>query len=198
MNRWRKAFAVVGVAVFLLGLLIVLSPSLGAAIPLEGLVSFLGGPYVFVAAIGVVSFVIAAGVVIARSVEGIDESTPPDPEDVYAVPRPGHRFDEFVDGEGSLRVRLFGDRHERARARLHRTALATLMRVAGLSHEEAREAIARGSWTDDQVAAAFLSDHRTPSVGQRLVAAVRGESTFQHGARRAAEAVDRLDGGGSP
>lgn len=195
MNRWRKLFAVLGAGVFVVGLLTVVSPSLAGAIPIDGLVAFLGGPYVLLAALGVVAFVVAVSVMVARSIEGIDESTPPDPEDVYRVPHPGHRFDEFVDGGVRLRLHLFGDRPERARMRLQQTAVATLMRTDGLNRSEAREAIATGAWTDDELAASFLSGRRAPDAGERLVAALRGESAFQHGARRAAEALARYDEG---
>lgn len=196
MNRWRKLYAVVGAGVFLLGLLTVLSPSVAGAIPIDGLVAFLGGPYILLATVGVIAFVVAVSVLVARSIEGIDESTPPDPEDVYRVPHPGHDFDEFVDGGLRLRLSLFRDRHARVRARLQRTAMATLMRADGLDRTEAREAVATGAWTDDDLAASFLSERHTPDVGERLVAAVRGESPFQHGARRAAEALARYDDGG--
>lgn len=195
MNRTRRWLAVAGTAVFLLALVVVVSPGTAGLLAFDAVVDAIGGPYAFVAAFGVIAFVVLVSVMIARAVEGLDESTPPDPEDVYRVPQPGHRFDAFVEGRGSLTRRLFGSDRETARARLQQTALATLMRVEGLSREEAKRTIERGTWTDDRVAAAFLSGRRQPSLGERLLAAARGESPVQHGARRAADALARYDEG---
>lgn len=195
MKRSRLLLGVVGAGVFLFGVAIVVEPSTAAALPVDAAVELLGGPYVFVAAFGVVAFTVVVGVMLARAIDGLDESTPPDPEDVYRVPQPGHRFDAFVDGGGSVGRRLFGSRHEAVSRRVQQAAIATLIRTEGLSRSEAETAIEQGTWTDDSVAAAFLSERRRPSLGQRLVAAVRGESAFQQGARRAALAVARYDEG---
>lgn len=193
MRRSRALLGLVGGAVFLLGVAITLSPSTADAVPLDGAVEALGGPYVFVAAFAVAAVVVLLAVLLARAIEGIDESTPPDPEEVYRVPSPGQGFDEFVDGGVNLRARLFGDRHERVRDRLYRTAVATLVRAEGMSRAEARESLERGTWTDDEAAAAFFADRRTSRARGRLAAVVRGGSTFQHGARRAAEAIARQE-----
>lgn len=195
MKRSRFALGVIGIAVFLFGVGTVLAPSTAGALPVDAVIELLGSPYVFVAAFGVVAFVVVVGVMLARAIGGLDESSPPDPEDIYSVPRPGHQFDEFVDGGGSLGRRLFGSRHEDVRQRVEQTALTTLVRAGGLSRNEAETALARGTWTDDPVAAAFLSERQRPSLGQRLVAAVRGESPVQQGARRAALAIAHYDEG---
>lgn len=195
MKRSRLALGLVGTAVFVLGLAIVATPSTASALPVDPVVELLGGPYVFVALFGVVAFAVVLGVMLARAIAGLDESTPPDPEDIYQVPQPGHRFDRFVEGGGSVGRRVFGSRHEGVRRRIQQTALATLVRAEGLTRSEAETAIARGTWTDDPVAAAFLSERRTPSVTERLVSAIRGQSTFQQGARRAALEIARVDEG---
>ena len=194
MNRNRVVLGAVGVVAFLLGTLTVLAPGTAALLPVDGLVAALGGPWVFVATFAVVAVAVVVAVLLARGFGGIDESTPPDPDDVYEVPHPGAEFDAFVDGRVAFRERLLGNTHERIRERLGMTALSTLQR-AGLSRDEARQALASGTWTDDDAAAAFLSSRRTPSLRERLVAAVRGESAFQYGARRAAEELARLEGG---
>jgi hypothetical protein len=194
VNWSRLLLGVVGLAAFLLGALVVVSPSTAGLVPVGGVVEALGGPWVFAAVFAVLALVPLVTVMVARGLRGIDESTPPDPEDVYGVPAPGAAFDEFVEGRGSVRERLFGDRHARLRERLRETALATLMRTEGMSRSEARTAIEQGTWTDDPVAAAFLSDRQTPGARARLLAVVRGESSFQHGARRTAAAI--ADDGG--
>lgn len=194
MRRTRVLLGAVGVVAFLLGAMTVLAPGVAAIIPVDGLVAALGGPWVFVATFGVVAVAVVVAVLLARGVEGIDESTPPDPEEVYEVPHPGAGLDAFLEGGVGLRERIFGNRHERVRNRLGTAALTTLQRT-GLSRDEARQALASGTWTDDDAAAAFLATGRVPSTRERLVAAVRGESAFQYGARRAADEIARLEGG---
>lgn len=195
MRRTRTLLGFLGIVAFVLGTYTVFNPAFAAAIPVQGVAEAIGGPWVFVASFGVLAVAVVVAVLLARGIEGIDESRPPDPEDVYRVPHPGQEFDDFVaDGVG-VRERLFGDRHQRTRQRVTAAALTTLERTQGLSRDEARDAVARGTWTDDAVAASFLSSRRTPGLSDRLVAVFRGESAFQYGARRAAEAVARLHGG---
>lgn len=194
MKRSRTLLVLVGGAVFALGALILLSPGLASAVPVGGLVEALGGPWVFVASFGVLGLVVVITVLLARGIQGIDESTPPDPERVYRVPSPGQSFDEFVGTGVSIRERLFGDRHEQIRQRVRQTALSTLMRTEGMSRQEAKTAIRKGTWTDDSVAASFLSRRQTPGTGERIAAALGSESSFQRGARRAAQAIARHEG----
>jgi hypothetical protein len=195
MSRARTLLGTLGLVVFVVGVFTVFNPAFAAAIPVQGVAESIGGPWVFVAAFGVLAVAVVVAVLLARGVEGIDESRPPDPEDVYRVPHPGQEFDDFVEDGVGVRERLFGDRHQRTRERVATAALTTLERTRGLSRDEARDAIARGTWTDDAAAASFLSSRRTPGLSERLVAVFRGESTFQHGARRAAQEVSRLHGG---
>jgi hypothetical protein len=126
-----------------------------------------------------------------RAVGGQDQATPPDPEDVRTAPVPGAEFDAVVDDGVGLRERLFGDGREQVRRRLRETATQTVMRRENCGRERARESVATGTWTDDRDAAAFLGGDEgpTPPLSSRMRAALRGRSWFQHGARRAAEAV---------
>lgn len=188
MRRLTGALAAVGLAVFVLGCLAVVAPEALEGLSVGSVTDDLGGPWVFVAVFGAVALVALLLVQTDRAVGGLDEATPPDPEGVYEVPHPGHRFDEFVTGGPSLRERLVGDRHEQASARVREVALATLTR-SGMSRDEARTALDAGTWTDDPVAAAFLATDESPGLGTRVRAALRGESAFAHGARRAADAI---------
>lgn len=195
--RSRTLLGGAGLVAVAVGALVVVAPSSAELLPVDGIVEALGEPWLFVAAFGVAGLVVLVAVMLARAVGGLDESTPPDPEDVYRVPSAGHRFDQFVDGDADLRDHLFGDHHEQVRRRIRDTVLATLMRTGGLSREEARAAVENGTWTDDSVAAAFLSERQRPTFRERLAAAVKGDSSVQQGARRAAEAVDRYGREGS-
>lgn len=151
--------------------------------------------YLLVAALGGLAIVVLATVVGARAAFGIDQADPPAPETPRRAPRPGASFDEFVDGTVGLRDRLVGDRHRQVQARLREAAVETVMRERGSTRDEARRAVERGTWTDDEVAAGFLAPSGRAPLGTRIVAAARGRSTAQRAARRAADAIGRLRGG---
>ncbi|MFB6171111.1 MAG: hypothetical protein ABEJ23_01155 [Haloarculaceae archaeon] len=186
--NWRRRL-LVGV-----GVLTVAASLVAGRLPVGAATSALGGSYLLVAAIGAGMLVVVALALVARGIGGIDQTTPPDPEGVADVPTPGTGFDEFVDGRVSLRERFTGDRHEQVRTRLTDAAVTTLMRTEGLSRDGAAERVERGTWTDDRAASAFLAEGTGPGLAARLAAALRGQSTFQHGARRAAVAIARREG----
>lgn len=197
MNRLRGLLAGLGVLATAVGFAMFVAPGLAAAIPIDGAVTVLGGSWVLAAVFGVAAVLVVLAVISMRAVGGIDQTTPPDPEDVYEVPHPGESFDRFLEG---LRIdeRLSGDRHDDVRERLRDTACLTLMRVEDLDKQVARERVEAGDWTDDQVAASFLASGETPGLAGRILASVRGETGFRRGARRAALAVANYEEGGRP
>ena len=71
-------------------------------------------------------------------------------------------------------------------------AVSLVLTAAGAGVPAAAErAVQRGEWPEDRAAAAFLSGENGPSPGvrARARAALHGESWFQHGLRRSAEAI---------
>lgn len=195
MNRLRGLLAAVGVVGVAVGLATFAAPGIADAVPVQAVVEVLGGPWVLAALFGAAALVVVLAVILMRGVGGIDQATPPAPEDVYEVPHPGNTFDEFLDGL-DVGQRLSGERHRDVRERLRKAACATLMRVEDLDKEEAVRRVDDGAWTDDDVAASFLATRETPGLGGRLVATLRGETRYRRGARRAALAVAAYDGGG--
>jgi hypothetical protein len=193
VRRVRVLLGLVGAAVFGLALVILVSPGSAGLVPVERALAVTDSEYVLVAAFGVLAMVVVGLALLARGIGGIDQTTPPDPEEVYAVPHPGADFDEFIGGRISL-GRLFGSEHDRIHGRLHESAAATIVRESNCTREEALRRLADGEWTDDRAAAAFLAEHRSPGVGSRALAAIRGESVFQRGARRTATAIAAYGG----
>ncbi|SFR88083.1 hypothetical protein SAMN05216559_0443 [Halomicrobium zhouii] len=129
---------------------------------------------------------IAALSVLVRSAEGPTTEPLPDPGTTANARIPGERVDERLAGvswrEGETRAEL-ADRIERA-------AVATLVRTEGWTPAEARERLRDGTWTDDERAAALLSDGEDqPSVSDHVRALATGETPFQ---RRADHAVAEL------
>lgn len=186
----RLPLVVVGGVVLALGVGILVQPSLARFIPIEAALLVLGNEYVLVAAFGVVAILGGLAVLLGRGVAGIDQTTPPDPEEVHPVPRSGESFDEFVSA-GWLREWLLSDRHHRIRTRLRESAIDTVMRQDDCTREEARKRVDRGTWTEDAEVATFLADSGVPLQPAGALAALRGHSPYQRAARRTAEEIAR-------
>lgn len=189
--------ALVGaVAVALLPLV---APSLAEALaPLAGPLEALVGLGVPAVALLVLAFV--------RARRGREAAAPPpatwDPDpggqpggDGY----PGEPFDRqlsVVTDPGASEGRR-EDARERLREELRETATRVYCRVEGVEREAAREAVAAGTWTDDDWAAAFLAEEgRGPAVGwwPWLRAVLAPGSADERLVARTLDAVDRLEG----
>jgi hypothetical protein len=190
MNRIRQLLLAVGALLVGVTLLALTVPGVGDLFPVATAVEQLGGDYVFVAVFGGVAAVLLLAGLAWRGVNGLNQSTPPTPEDVQTVPLFGSDFDDVVDRRLAIRDRFFADRSERVRERVRAAAVEAEV-AAGRSRGDAERRVAEGTWTDDLEAAAFLSDDSGPSppIAGRIRAAARGRAWYQRGARRAAEAV---------
>lgn len=191
MKVLRWLLGALGVAAFAVAVGVVVSPTMADAVPLEGVVEALGNDYFLVAAFGALALALTLVAIAIRAVRGLDQATPPDPEDVQTAPRLGESFDDLVENGFGLRARLFGDEADRARDRVRSTAVTVHMRAANCSRSAAERAVENGTWTDDRAAAAFLGgvDGPSPGLSGRARAALRGESWFQYGLRRSATAI---------
>lgn len=165
-----------------LGLALLLAPGLvgalgpvGAAI--EAVDALDGNLLVLFAGLGVTGYV----VLVARSRPAPETAgtrseaqrrferagaTPP--EAVTAEPRA--LAASAVDGSFEAAVENGGAALHDARAQLTTAAVGAFAVASGQSREVARDAVARGTWTDDPVAALFLAggEERSPPLGARL------------------------------
>lgn len=189
--RLRLLLVVIGGGAFAIGILTVLEPS-AAALTIDPLVTLLGNDFVLIALFGALAFLVVAAVLVGRGVDGLNQASPPAPEDVYRVPYFGELFDDFVTDAG-LGGWIGTDRHEEVRQRLREAAIATVRRNANCTHAEARARVDAGTWTDDDEAASFLAEGGTPSLTARLAASLRGTSPFQRAARTTAAEIAAMD-----
>ncbi|SDQ26775.1 Yip1 family protein [Natronobacterium texcoconense] len=87
-------------------------------------------------------------------------------------------------------------RAERATAevveRLDEGAIRTLRARRGLDRHSAREAVRSGTWTDDRVAAAFLSTDVGQPLEERLRGAIDPGKAFERRVRRTLSAIDEI------
>lgn len=200
MRVLRALLGAVGLSILGGAVALVLAPSLAGSIPVAALLELAGNDYVLVAVVAAAMLLATLLAVTVRGITGIDQATPPDPEEVQSAPRPGEAFDEAVAGLPTFDLPWTDDDRTAIRDRLYEAAVGVEMRRANVSRAVARTAVDRGDWTDDRVAAAFLSaeDGPGPGAGERLRAALRGESWFQRGARLTAREVARIHEGGRP
>lgn len=78
------------------------------------------------------------------------------------------------------------------RERLTDGAVRTLRAKRGLERSAAREAVRSGTWTDDDVAAAFLADDVRQPIEERLRAAVDPGRAFDRRLRRTLTAIESI------
>lgn len=190
-RRLRLLLVAVGGIVLALGVFSIAAPRAADA-ALASLLAVVGYDWVLIGIVGLVALILVIAVLVAHGRRGIEQSTPPAPEDVFPVPRFGEDFDTFVEGSGGL-AGVTGGRHEAVRERLREIAVTSVMRHENCTVGEARERVAAGDWTDDTEAAAFLSEYDTPGLGARLKAAVKGTSPYRRAAQVTAREIARLD-----
>ena len=97
---------------------------------------------------------------------------------------PGDRIDGRLDGVASDAAE-----RERLHDRIETAAIDVLVRRTGCSRAEARERLAAGEWTDDELARSLFDESATPGVGGRVRALVTGRTRFERATERA---VDEL------
>jgi len=95
-------------------------------------------------------------------------------------------LDRIADGDGTFAR----DARPRVRERVRETAERACARRAG-TRDDAADVVARGEWTDDPVAAAFLGDERAPRypLRERLRGWVHPGRAFRRRVERTVDAV---------
>ncbi|MFB6127925.1 MAG: hypothetical protein ABEJ79_11610 [Halolamina sp.] len=142
--------------------------------------------------LAVLSFVLGLGA--ARERRDLDRrlADTDDVEGRYEAPRPGTDLDERfagADGLSGLSLRRRSDLRERVA-----TAAVAALSGAGLSESAARERIDAGEWTDDPLAAWYLSPELGLSLSARLRTLVGG-SRYRTAAAHAVDAIERIQTG---
>jgi hypothetical protein len=201
----RVTFGVLGVAATVFGLLLLVLPGVAtlgpAAILLDAVAST---PLQQV-------LLVAGGLVVAALVLGGRTGSDPEAGDQELERRlsqlPGTPPEQVTAGDDQVAAAALdeqiaeaiaegGPAYRDAQQVLRTTAVSVYADAAGVSIEQAREAVARGQWTRDPVAAALLADDRGPALGRsrtlRLLALPRRERDER--LRRTIAAIERLEG----
>lgn len=194
MNRARGLALAIGGFLFAFGVVIAVDPAVATLLPIGAAVAALGHDYLLAAGVGALAGAAALGVMGLRAHQGFDQATPPSAEDVPTGVPLGRDVDRVVRGDVMPHEHVVGDLRERVRERLHRAAVGTVLRTERCSRETARERVESGEWTDDQVAATFLTGERRESPIERLLDAMPGRSRFGHCTERTVRALLARDG----
>jgi hypothetical protein len=189
-----------------LGLALLLAPGVVRSVgPLDGFVEAAGAAdpklLMLVAGLGVTGYVMLA----ARSNPTAESSgiRPPaqrrferaGPQPPGAVTAARRRVAAAsVDGEFEVAVENGGRALREARAHLAAVATDAYAVTTGQSREAARDAVANGTWTDDPVAALFLSEGGRPPRRARLALWLRPRQERRRRIERTVAAVERLAG----
>lgn len=192
MNRVRAATVTLGLLGLALGGLVLAKPSIGAVLPIEELAaSRPGGDYFLVAAVGLLSLAAVPVVLVVRALRGISEVTPPRVE-AAEIRSPGEELDAVLSGLPPIRVT---EEHRLVHDRVRELAVDATARTHRCRKETARKRIERGAWTDEGVAATFLSPSRLdpPSRVRRIWERLAGRHWFRRRLRATIAALDAIE-----
>jgi hypothetical protein len=192
-----------------LGLVLLLVPGLVRAVgPLDTLIEAVASAdpklLMFVAGLGVTGYVVSA----VRSAPAPEEAGsrsgpqrrfeaagPSPPEEVTAQRRA--LAASTVDGSFEAAIENGGTALHNARAHLVTAATDAYAVAAGQSREVARKAVARGTWTEDSVAAMFLAegDQPAPPTSARLSLWLTPRRERRRRIEATVAAIERLEEG---
>ena len=142
--------------------------------------------FLLVSAVGVLAAVWGLSDARTRWSSTRDPRTVDAPEPRHRSPAPGDGVDESLAGHG------WGGGTRRAvaaRNRLRTAAVETLVTYGGVDRWTAVEAVRNGTWTDDTVAASYLSVPSQVPPTVVLASLLRRESAAERAARRALGAI---------
>lgn len=180
--------SVLGAVAVLVGLLFIVQREYAAALSLE---------WTLVLFISAIAGVQALRFVQERRHTPLEATETGDPELRYEAPTPGDEADETLSLAGG-----WSRRGRRSRAKLREcageAATAAIVDTTGCSREEAIRRLERGEWTDDPVAAWFLSDQVELGRRERLRLLFASPlSRFAAAFDRTVREIEALTGGGT-
>lgn len=178
--------AAVGALTVLVGLTVLVWREVAAAFSLEWTVVLL---------VAVVAGLQALRFVQHRRSTPLRATETAEPEQRYTAPTPGDDADRSLAAASGWSPRGRHSR-ERLRKRVRDAAVEAVVDTTGCREAEAARRIETGEWTDDPVAAWFLSESVTLPVQERLRLVLGSPgSGFAAGLSRAIGAVERLTEG---
>lgn len=122
----------------------------------------------------------------------VDSDSPPE-EPQRPPARVGESFDTAVaEAARDVRVRQVDPIDTAPRDRLYRAAVEVLTLTESCPQSTAEEIVTEGTWTENAIAGAFLSEELEYPLGFRLFRWARPELAYERAVRRATAAVQTL------
>lgn len=183
MSRARSALAAIGVLAVVVGMSFVVAPSFAAILTV---------PRVALMLVGAIALVEGLRSIRTRRNSDIAGAEVPDPEPGIEPPVPGEEFDRLVIRWSTWRDhRRITNVDNRVLDRLRDAAIRAVMNRDAVSRREAEREIEEGTWTDDPVAAGFLSPtlETTAPLQVQLRGLMRAGSVSRFYVTRAVEAI---------
>lgn len=180
---------ILGAVAVLVGLLFIVQREFAAALSLE---------WTLVLLVAAVAGIQALRFAQERRHTPLEATETGDPERRYEAPMPGDDADQTLGLAGGWSRQGRRSRSQ-LRERVAQAATAAIADTAGCSREEAARRIQEGEWTDDPVAAWFLSDTVDLSRRERL-RLLLGSPLSRFGAAfdRTVQAIEERTGGEAP
>lgn len=191
MNNRQKILLVVGFSALAIAVLAVAVPAVENSLPAAALVAAFGNDYVLAAGIALGILVAFVGVLSFQLRTGVIETLPPAVEGTE-LERPGKALDELLRSLSSVWVT---PEHRQLHRQLRTITIDTVAAVTRDDDSAARQRIDDRSWTDDPVAAAFVSTERLdpPPISSRVRAKFTGGDWFRDRYRRTIDALESLE-----
>lgn len=148
-------------------------------------------------ATGVLGVALAGYALRQRRQRSGDGGTPPlsVDRDARRTRVPGGEFDDVVrEATAGANAALTRTDRTVVRERVRETAVRAYARTLGVDEDAATDAVRRGAWTTDRVAAAFVGDDRAPRLPlrERLRGWLHPDRAFERWVARATDAVHDL------
>ncbi|WP_323191786.1 DUF308 domain-containing protein [Halostella sp. PRR32] len=182
-RRISGLVATIGIVTAALGFVLVFVPEYAGLI---------NAPNAFVTIVGAIALLQGFRAVQLRRRKEVVEFETPDPETRPTLPTPGDELGHNLRSHD----RRHSDRQKRIDERLETAAIEGIVYAQDCSEDEARDALERGTWTDDPIAAAFFTDHVPEStpVLTRIRHTMSFRLRFDRQRRHAAHAIADLHG----
>jgi len=186
-RRWvRPTVGALGALVMVVALVTAGEFAVGLISTLERAVD---NTYLLVMGLGSVAVVLATAALL-MSRDSVRVRQMPEVERPTPAPAPGEPLEARLDSWRTSLPVVGRSARQAVRERLRSAAIRTVAAERGVTEGEAAVAVSDGSWTDDPVAAAFLSAESDPgALGTGLRALANGETPVRYRARRTIDAI---------
>lgn len=188
MSNIRSWCVLLGIAGVIATGVVVAHPTVGAVLPIDGIWM----DYLVVAALGLVTFVLAGILLSVRSFGGVRETHP----DVVETPHDRPPGDIVAASLSDLPTLRATDSHRLFHAQLRELTVSAIVQRHHCSRSAAEERVRDGTWTDNPLAANFLqsSEFVPPPLHTRCRELLTGQRWYRDRVVATVRSLEQLEG----